>query len=109
MTPKGRSGSTLKRGTDRHNIELIVLVFQVEKYAVVEKSLQLEDSQPTTVIWPAEVSVAVLPVRLALPRNHLCPRWVQKRVQSFLISQIELMSWTFVAMLFVFPLLGQER
>ncbi|CAG00434.1 unnamed protein product, partial [Tetraodon nigroviridis] len=26
----------------------------VEKYAVVEKSLQLEDSQPTTVIWPAE-------------------------------------------------------
>ncbi|KAK7925964.1 hypothetical protein WMY93_008274 [Mugilogobius chulae] len=24
------------------------------KYAVVEKSLQLEDSQPTTVIWPAE-------------------------------------------------------
>ncbi|KAM8897784.1 transcription factor SPT20 homolog isoform 4-T4 [Spinachia spinachia] len=26
----------------------------VEKYAVVERSLQLEDSQPTTVIWPAE-------------------------------------------------------
>ncbi|XP_061658894.1 transcription factor SPT20 homolog isoform X1 [Syngnathoides biaculeatus] len=26
----------------------------VEKYAVVEKSLQLEDSQPTTVIWPAQ-------------------------------------------------------
>ncbi|XP_053703281.1 transcription factor SPT20 homolog isoform X1 [Synchiropus splendidus] len=26
----------------------------VEKYAVVEKSLLLEDSQPTTVIWPAE-------------------------------------------------------
>ncbi|XP_035998920.1 transcription factor SPT20 homolog isoform X1 [Fundulus heteroclitus] len=26
----------------------------VEKYAVVEKSLQLENSQPTTVIWPAE-------------------------------------------------------
>ncbi|XP_037543883.1 transcription factor SPT20 homolog isoform X1 [Nematolebias whitei] len=26
----------------------------VEKFAVVEKSLQLEDSQPTTVIWPAE-------------------------------------------------------
>lgn len=26
----------------------------VEKYAVVEKSLQLEDSQPKTVIWPAE-------------------------------------------------------
>ncbi|XP_072230463.1 transcription factor SPT20 homolog isoform X1 [Leuresthes tenuis] len=26
----------------------------VEKYAVVEKSLQLKDSQPTTVIWPAE-------------------------------------------------------
>lgn len=24
---------------------------------MVEKSLQLEDSQPTTVIWPAEVSV----------------------------------------------------
>ncbi|KAK5918063.1 hypothetical protein CgunFtcFv8_002862 [Champsocephalus gunnari] len=26
----------------------------VEKYAVVERSLQLEDSQPNTVIWPAE-------------------------------------------------------
>ncbi|KAF3705771.1 Transcription factor SPT20 -like protein [Channa argus] len=26
----------------------------VEKYAVVEKSLQLEDSNPKTVIWPAE-------------------------------------------------------
>ncbi|XP_051903039.1 transcription factor SPT20 homolog isoform X2 [Hippocampus zosterae] len=26
----------------------------VEKYAVVEKSLRLEDSQPNTVIWPAE-------------------------------------------------------
>ncbi|XP_068187655.1 transcription factor SPT20 homolog isoform X4 [Antennarius striatus] len=26
----------------------------VERYAVVERSLQLEDSQPTTVIWPAE-------------------------------------------------------
>ncbi|XP_056262848.1 transcription factor SPT20 homolog [Pseudoliparis swirei] len=26
----------------------------VEKYAVVERSLQLDDSQPTTVIWPAE-------------------------------------------------------
>lgn len=25
---------------------------------MVEKSLQLEDSQPKTVIWPAEVSVA---------------------------------------------------
>lgn len=25
---------------------------------MVEKSLQLEDSQPTTVIWPAEVRVA---------------------------------------------------
>ncbi|XP_061155017.1 transcription factor SPT20 homolog isoform X5 [Syngnathus typhle] len=29
----------------------------VEKYAVVEKSLQLEDSQPPTVIWPAEERV----------------------------------------------------
>ncbi|XP_068600396.1 transcription factor SPT20 homolog [Brachionichthys hirsutus] len=26
----------------------------VERYAVVERSLQLEDSQPTTVIWPPE-------------------------------------------------------
>lgn len=32
------------------------VLLQVEKYAVVEKSLQLEDSQPSTVIWPAEVS-----------------------------------------------------
>uniref|UniRef100_A0A667YRL2 SPT20 homolog, SAGA complex component n=1 Tax=Myripristis murdjan TaxID=586833 RepID=A0A667YRL2_9TELE len=30
-----------------------ILYMRVEKYAVVEKSLQLEDSQPT-VIWPAE-------------------------------------------------------
>ncbi|XP_057676713.1 transcription factor SPT20 homolog [Corythoichthys intestinalis] len=29
----------------------------VEKYAVVEKSIQLEDSQPPSVIWPAEETV----------------------------------------------------
>ena len=31
-----------------------VCSLKVEKYAVVERSLQLEDPQPT-VIWPAEV------------------------------------------------------
>ncbi|XP_038134731.1 transcription factor SPT20 homolog isoform X2 [Cyprinodon tularosa] len=40
---------------NQNNCQLTVpKEIDVEKYAVVEKSLQLEDSQPTTVIWPPE-------------------------------------------------------
>lgn len=47
-----RRGRISSRGNER---EGRCACSQVEKYAVVEKSLQLEDSQPNTVIWPVEV------------------------------------------------------
>uniref|UniRef100_A0A672YL54 Spt20-like SEP domain-containing protein n=1 Tax=Sphaeramia orbicularis TaxID=375764 RepID=A0A672YL54_9TELE len=58
MPPQLRLYDYLQRRKERKPAPVIDLkiskVGNVEKYAVVEKSLQLEDSQPTTVIWPAE-------------------------------------------------------
>ena len=54
-----------------------VFPLKVEKYAVVERSLQLEDPQPV-VIWPAEVG----------PRSRHGRHWLTDPVGSDLTSSL---------------------